>query len=240
MKLFFSYFKSYTLQAIRNKSALFFTIAFPSALMLLFEHQSGHGLVDRLGTFIVFANYAVQSTMLISFGLKISSMRNSHWNQYLRTLPVKPSIMLLAGILSILLIAFFSLLLINILALFVYHLPLSFLQLSMIFFTCIVGGIPMAILGYGLGYAIKPDSARQVLVILNLCLLFGAFSFPDHGLLSIIRDFVPSYQWMMMGLAPYVKGANIIMPWIWMLGFTLLFYAFANWAYHRSRNLRQS
>ncbi len=122
---------------------------------------------------------------------------------------------------------------------FLLKLNLPFETVAFVFVVALLGGIPMGMLGIGIGTMVNALAARSFLVFINLCLLFGAFIFPDKGILSVVRDFVPTYQWMMITLSHQIPGANRLEPWAWMLGWTVVLYLFMNYAHKRRRDLRQ-
>jgi ABC-2 type transport system permease protein len=239
MKLLFHYIKINLLQLFRNRSAAFFSIAFPVLLVLVFGHRTGNTEITRIGAMIVFCNYAVQTSTFLSLGLSVSAERSSDWMIYLKTLPAKPHSQFIGLIVSKLVAAFISLILVVLSLYFIAKIHPSIDLLFIIIIAAFLGGIPMALLGIALGYRVNPAAARGIMVFLNLSLLFGAFAFPQQGTWSFIRDFVPSYQWMMISLSHVEPTANSILPWVWLIGWTMVFYAFAVWSHHARRDLRR-
>lgn len=240
MKLLSSYIKINLLQLFRNRSAAFFSIAFPVLLVVVFGHHIGNTAVTQIGAMIVFCNYAVQTSTFLSLGMSISAERNSDWMIYLKTLPAKTYSHFFGLIVSKLVAAFISLILVILALYYLAHIHPSFHLLMIIIVAAFLGGIPMALLGIALGYRVNPEAARGVMVFLNLCLLFGAFAFPQQGAWSWVRDFVPSYQWMMISLSHLESTANPVTPWFWLMGWTVVFYGLAVWAYHTRRDLRRA
>jgi len=244
VKLLFSYFKIYTLGIFRNKQAAFFTILFPAILLLLFGkqeyvNQAGNN-TNQIAVLAVYCLYAAQSVALMSLGIGISNNRNSDWSLYLRTLPVGPGVNFTGLLFSTAARAFISVLVVLLIGVFYVGSQLSLPTLAFIVVVAMLGTIPMGLLAIGLGYLINAESGRSVFVIINLMLLFGSFSLPATGFFSYVRDFIPSYQWVSVVVNQYVPTANAVIPWLWMLGFTVLFYFFASWSYQRQRNTRFS
>lgn len=242
MKLILMYFKISLVAVMRNRQAAFFTIMFPALLLLMFGHQDhvSNTAANHIAVLAIYGNYAVQSVALMSFGISLSNDRNSAWTLYLRTLPVAPGMMFAGRILSLVVRALLSLIIVLLLGVFLLNLSVSLASFLLILLIAMVGAIPMALLAIAVANLVNPESARSVFVILNLGLLFGSFSVSATGLLGYVRDIIPSYQWAAMVLNQYLPNANAWAPWLWMAGFTVLFYFFALYAYQRSRNLRAS
>lgn len=242
MNLLMAYTKTSFLATFRNKQAAFFSILFPVVLLLIFGSQDhiGGGLVNRIAIMAVYANYAAQSVAFLSLGIGISAERNSDWNLYLRTLPVNPGTIFLGKIFSRIALMIISLILILSIGTLFFQFNLGLLTLSYIFIIAVIGAIPMALLGIAVAYWVEPESARFVFVIMNLGLLFGSFALSSHGIAATLKQFIPSYQWMMMTVSHYSAGSNQLTPWLSMAAFSALFYWLAKKSYSRQRNLRFS
>lgn len=240
MKLLTSYIKINLLQLLRNRSAAFFSIAFPVLLVLVFGHRIGNTAVTQIGAMIVFANYAVQTSTFLSLGMSVSAERNSDWMIYLKTLPAKPYSQFIGLITSKLVAAFISLMLVVLCLYFIGHIHPALSLLAVIVLAAFLGGIPMSLFGIALGNRVNPEAARGVMVFINLCLLFGAFALPQQGVWSWVRNFVPSYQWMMISLSHLMPESNPLVPWFWLLGWTLFFYGLAIWSHKAKRDLRKA
>jgi ABC-2 type transport system permease protein len=240
MNLIYAYSKIYTLQLFRNRSSAFFQIFFPVILVLVFGRHAHGTEIAQTAVLIVFANYAVQTSTFLSLGLSVSAERSSNWTIYLKTLPAKHSVQFAGLIISKLVAAVISLTLVVLGCFFILDLNVSIPLLLFIFLVAFLGGIPMSLLGIGMGNIVNAQAARGVMVFINLSLLFATFAFPDKGWLSILREFIPSYQWMMITLSHIIKKQNEITPWLWMLGWTLVIYLFALWSHRRKRDLRHS
>ena len=237
MKLLSAYVELNLLSTLRNRSAFFFNLIFPLILYLAFGHSYGHTRIAQIGGLVVFANYAVQTVFLISLGMSISTKRSSDWTLYLRTLPARSSIMISSMVIEKLFTALISLFLVIIASILLHGLNLSLLGYFYLIFSALIGGIPFAFLAIAIGYRFNPDAVRPLLVFLNLGLLFAAFVFPAHGWLSIGRIISPTYHWMNT-VMNHFSNANMLTPWLWMIGYGVIFYLLAIWSYRSRRNLR--
>ena len=238
MSLLSVYTKMSILSMVRNRSAFVFGIIFPVVLFLLFGHYDIKSRFDQIGSFVVFCNYAVQTVFFLSLGMTISMRRSSEWTVYLRTLPASPVVGMLGVVIEKSLSAFASLLLVIIANVAIYGMILSWQMTLYLILAAMLGGIPMAFLGIAIGYKVNPDSARSVFVFVNLALLFSAFAIPDHGLWVYLQMIVPAHHWARIVMSHYEAGDPQFLPWVWMLGYTLLFYCLALWSYTKRKNLR--
>jgi hypothetical protein len=209
----------------RNYSTAFFTLLFPAFLLLITGHQGKMGDTSKLGTFVVFCNYAVQCVVFQYLGINIAQEKSSMWTKYLQSLPINRCLGYIGKAIAILLASLLSLLFVIALVAILSDLELSFMQYLWIIFSALIGGIPMVFLAIAIGNIISAGAARSVFVLLNLALLFGAFSIPDHGYWNYLRNITPSFQWLQLGISQLsFYQINKIFPWLWMSGFTVIFF----------------
>ena len=167
-----SYFKIYFLNTMRNTPALFFTLIFPPLMLLITSHEWGTSRLDKIGGFVVFLNYSVQTVALMLLGMGVSQEKNSEWSKYLRTLPVSASTMVAGRIMHTLFLSLINLVIVSLVGIFVLSIPVTFVELSYFCGIALLGGIPMALMGMTIGYAANPESSRSIFTLLNLLLLF--------------------------------------------------------------------
>ncbi len=224
------YLKIYTLELIRNKSAAFFTIIFPTILLLLFSKNVPPTENAQWSMLISLANYAVQCAMLQALGMGIAFSNHRKWSEYVKILPASGIYSVIGRVLAMLLFAMLSLLLVLIAGIFWMAFTVSYLKLSIVFFVALAGGIPMGILGFYLGKMISPAAARSLFVLINIALFFAAFCFPDHGWLSFVRTFIPSYQWLTLSYDLAMKHSLDYLSLIGLAGYTATFFVLAVYA----------
>ena len=240
MRLVYVYTKMSVLNLLRNKSALIFGIIFPVMFYLLFGNYKIDTKFDQIGSFVVFCNYAVQTVMFLSLGMSISLRRSSEWTIYLRTLPAPAYASILGVIIEKGISALVGLLLVIIASISFYGMLISWKMTLYTLFAAILGGIPMGFLGVALGYRVSADSGRSVFVFCNLMLLFSAFAIPNHGWWIYLNTLVPAHHWARIVMSHYEAGDPQILPWVWMAGYTVLFYFLAQWSYQTRKDLRKS
>jgi hypothetical protein len=219
MKLTLEFAKAYTRELMRNHSAFFFTLLFPSILWIIFGNAGRGDQSTHLSSFIIYCNFAVQTVMLQSLGIAVSIARASSWRDYLQTLPATPLPRIVGRVLSSLLVALLSVMLIIVTNYFQRGMVFSFTQTTLIALCALLGSIPMALFAVWLGNLLNPQAARSGFVCLNTLLLFATLSFSTPSFWKVI---IPSYQWLQFSLA-VVTQANFLLPLAWLTGYTIFF-----------------
>lgn len=240
MSLIPIYAKMSILDVMRNKSAFFFGILFPVILFLMFGQYDIKSQFDQIGSLVVFANYAVQTVFIQSLGMQISMRRSSEWTIYLRTLPVSSSVLMIALIIEKSISALLSLSLVILANIAIHGMLISWTMTLYLILGAMIGGIPMAFLGIAIGNKTSPDLARNACVFVNLALLFSAFALPSSGFWNYVKLVVPAHHWARIVMSHFEAGDPQILPWIWMLGYGILFYGLAIWSYKTRKNLRNA
>ena len=223
-ELSMEYTKCHIKELTRNYSAAFFTLFFPAILLQLFSHSSPSSTqASNMMIYIIYCNYAVQTVMLQALGITVSAARKNLFTDYIKTLPVSTLPSTVGRILSSLCFAFFSLSVV-ILVFYLNHLSDFSFKSHLIVCSCaLLGGIPMAMIAIFLGNVLNPAASRSVFVLLNLLLLFGSYVLSDHGVIGLLRESIPSYQWLLFS-TDTLTGKTPMYPLLWMLGYTVLFY----------------
>jgi len=223
MQLAKSYFKFYFLGTIRNTPALFFSLIFPVVMLLLTAHQWGTSREAKIEAFVVFLNYSVQTVSFMLLGMGVSIEKNSEWSKYKRTLPAPASTMVVGRLMHTLFLCCINLVTISLVGIFILSIPIQIPELFYFFAIALLGAIPMALMGMTIGYASSPESSRSIFTLLNLLLLFGAFSLPGSGIFSYVRQAIPTYQLTQLSLNIILPNVNVISPLVCLAVYTVLF-----------------
>lgn len=221
--LAFKYFKIYFISTLRNPPALFFTLIFPPLMLLITSHQWGVEHESQLESLMVFCNYSVQTVAFMLLGMGVSLEKNGAFSQYLRTLPVGRAPMLFGRLLHTLGLAALNLVIVGCVGAFVLGIPVTLAQYYYFSVVAFVGAIPMAMMGMSIGYMASPESSRSIFTLLNLLMLFGAFSLPATGVFSIVREGVPTYQWLRLSQKMIDPQISILGPVVCLCLYTLVF-----------------
>lgn len=240
IKLIGAYVKLYGLEIFRNRSAVFFILVFPALFMLMVgqgNHQADGGLT-YIASFVVFCNYAVQTVSLQAMGMRIAESRHADWTLFVKCLPSSVLVQICGRIIAMLILALLSLLIMIVAANEFFHVALTCRQVLWIAMVALAGGVPMGLLAIAIGYRVNPVAARSVFVIVNLGLVFAGYALPSAGFVGEIRQFVPTYQWMLLGLSYIKPDISVVMPALNMLGFTVISFVLAVWSYRCQKDIR--
>jgi len=228
------YIKMYSLEFLRNKSAVFFTIMFPSILLLLFSRSLPSAPEARWFMLASVINYGVQSAMFQTMGMGIAFSRQKKWIDYLTFLPVSNAYTIWGRVLSMLIVAFVSIIFVVLVGMFSLSIQFTFSAVGIMLFVGLLGGIPMGLLASYLGNMINAHTARSAFVIINLLLFFAAFSLPDKGWLAIFKTFIPSYQWLSISYGWAIEHAINYFCLFGFIGYTMTFYFLASYGNKKS------
>lgn len=201
MALACSYFRLYFLNTLRNPPALFFTLLFPPLIFALMAPQWGHQPQDKILPFAVFMNYGVQTVALMLLGMGVTQEKNGYWARYVRTLPAPLSAMIWGRFLHALTLASGNMLSVTLMGLFVFGIPITFIQLASLWGVALAGALPMALMGITIGYAANTESSRSIFTLLNLLLLFFALQTTQSGFVLFLQHLLISYQWRVLALS---------------------------------------
>ena len=216
-------------------------------LPILFFTFFGLPLVNRtlpdgtnLGAFILasFAAYAVGSIMVFSFGIGVATERAMRMDVLIRATPLPPGIYILAKVVTALLFALVSLVI-----LIAYGIVVGGIRedlsvwISMIA-RLLAGSLPFIGLGFAIGYLTGPNAAPAVANLIYLPLAFASGYFlPLNQLPAFIRrvaPYLPTYHYAQLAWSAVGRRSEpLLTSLLWVAGYSILFLAIAVWAYQR-------
>jgi ABC-2 type transport system permease protein len=219
-------------------------ISFAMPLMLfLFFGLPARGVpylpgVD-LGTFMLasFGAYAVSSVMVFNYGITIALDRGQKVDVLMRASPLPGGIYLLARTITALALGLVGLLVLFGVAI-VTGIELPAATWFDMGLRLMVGAVPFIGLGFALAYLLSPSAAPAVANLLFIVIAFGSGmliridQMPDF--MAAVAPFLPTYHYAQ--LAWGAIGAATEDTFVsagWLLGFTVLFFGVATWAYRR-------
>ncbi len=187
------------LKSLRAPEFILPTLAMPVAFYLLFAVAMGTGNTGAgemmLATFGVFA---VMGPAIFGFGAGVATERERGWLQLKRAAPAPAFNFILAKILSTMIFAGFSLILLYVAARYAAGVELPRDTWARLMGLHLVASIPFAFLGLTLGFLFSANGAVAIANILFLALAalgglwLPVFLFPD--VLQRVATFLPSYH----------------------------------------------
>jgi ABC-2 type transport system permease protein len=240
MKLVLLHTRAAVLELLRYPAFSVPTLAFPALFFLLFVAPRSDADPDLL--LASFAGFAVLAVAFFQFGVGIAGERESPWERFMRTLPLRARVRFTARVVSAALFGLGSAALVVVVALATTAASLPPARWAGLGAALTLGGIPFALLGIALGYWASPRSALPLANILYLVLSFlGAlWTTPAHlpHSLAGLSPFVPTRQFgnVLWGAAE----GHLWRPrdWLLLLAWAGVFAALAAWGYRRDEGRR--
>ena len=199
------------MQLLRYPSYSLPTLALPALFMLLFGRRLTAGEPERL--LAGFAATAVLMVTFFQFGVGIAASRTTPWEIYLRTLPVGAGRRLAARVLSALVFAGASVVVVSVVGLGVFDARPGIARYAALMLGLVLGGIPFALLGIALGYWFSPRAALPAANLVYLPLAIGGALW--HRLddapraADVASQFLPTRSWIEV-LAPLSTGDGAV------------------------------
>jgi ABC-2 type transport system permease protein len=242
MKLALRHAGAMTLELVRFPAYVVPTLLLPTVFFLFFVPTGPRDAATaRMATF---AGFAVIGVAFFQFGVGIAADRVSPWESYLRTLPVGPAVRLAARLLSAALFAIATAALLVSTALVVSGASLSAGRWAGLAVALLLGTIPFAFLGIGLGYWAPARAALPLANLLYLVLAYagGLWTRPS-GLPAAVRGvsrFLPTRA-LADGLVTVVVAGSVAWrAWATLSFFSVVFAALAVAGYRRDEGRRFS
>jgi ABC-2 type transport system permease protein len=240
VRLTLVYARALTFELLRYPAYSVPTLAFPAVFFLLFVASRG----DRNPTLLLasFAGFAFLAVAFFQFGVGIAAERETPWERFLRTLPVRARVRLAARLLSGTVFGLASAGLVALTAVATTDAHLPPVRWAGLVLALVVGAVPFALLGIALGYWASPRGALPVANILYLVLAFagGLWTTPARlpSSVAAVSPLVPTRQFgeVLWGAA---RG-RLWQPreWLLLLAWGAAFALLAGWGYARDEGRR--
>ncbi len=242
MRLVLLHARAATLELLRYPTFSVPTLAFPALFFLLFVAPRPDREANPTLLLASFAGFAVLGVSFFQFGVGIAAERESPWERFARTLPVRVRVRFAARVLSAALFGLASAALVAVTALATTKADLPALRWLALAGALAVGAVPFALLGIALGYWASPRSALPTANVLYLVLAFlGAlWTTPEHlpGAVTGISPVVPtrSFGNVLWGAA----SGHLWRPrdWLLLVAWSAVFAGLAVWGYRRDEGRR--
>jgi ABC-2 type transport system permease protein len=231
-----------TLELLRYPTFSVPTLAFPALFFLLFVAPRSDPDVDPTLLLASFTGFAVLGVSFFQFGVGIAAERESPWEQFVRTLPVRVRVRFAARVLSAALFGVASAACVVAAALLTTEARLTPPRWIALAAALVLGALPFALLGITLGYWASPRGALPIANVLYLVLAFlGAlWTTPRHlpGSVAGISPLVPTRQFgnVLWG----ATSGHVWRPrdWLLLLAWSVVFGGLGAWGYRRDEGRR--
>jgi ABC-2 type transport system permease protein len=232
----------------RNPAAVFFTVAFPVILLLIFATVFGDQTIDVAGGIEITTYYvpaiitlAVVSSTMQTLAMSLVIAREEGRLKRGRGTPMPPWVFIVGRIGNSIVVATLMLALVAVLGKVLYGVPIPWARAPELFVVLVVGAASFCCLGIALTAAIPSQDAAAPIVnalLLPLYFLSGVF-IPDDELPSGVIDFAnhfPIRPFFQAFFDAYIPGSGPALAWdhlavvaIWGVGGLLLAIRFFRW-----------
>lgn len=230
------YLRLEIVRALRDRRFLFFTLAFPVGLFLLFsnifatpgETDSATGLAVAQYMMIAFGSYGAIGAALNATGPRLAMELDSGWLRQLRVTPLAAWKVITVRIATALLLALPSLALVALTAALTQDVRLPAGRWAALLAVLTVATLPFAALGTLVGATVKADTAQPATLMLYIPMaVVGGLWVPVEQLPGFLRTLSPwtpanrmaELGWDLVGgHAPSAAAVAVLAAWTAGLG----------------------
>jgi ABC-2 type transport system permease protein len=215
------------------------TLLFPTLFFVLFGLPNDH-VAHRLLT-ASFAAYAVMTVAFFQFGVGIAGERESPWEAYQRTLPVRARTRFAGRVAAALVFATLAAGLLLAVAVATGFAHLGGREWARFLAALAAGAVPLALFGIALGYWVPARAALPVANIVYLVCAYAGGLWTGPRLPSaaaLVSPFTPTRQWAEVLWAAVSDRPWAAVHWLALAGFACAFSLLAAWGYRRDEGRR--
>ena len=225
-----TYLRLELVRTYRNVRYLLFTLGIPVALFLVlggaFQGQQVLGVSGQTWYMVNMALFGATGAVL-GVGARIAVERDAGWNRQLRLTPLPPQAYVLGKLLTGMLLALPSLLLVCAAGFLTGHVHLGVTQWAEILGLSWLALLPMSAVGVGLGYLSRGDAAQAVNGgVVMLMSMFGGIWFPIDASspqwLQSVAHAMPTYWITQIARAPITSSWPTVGGWLVLGAWTLV------------------
>ena len=191
-----------------------------------------------------FAIFAALGVAFFQFGVGIANDRESPWEQFAHVLPVSPGTRFAGNALSAVTFAIVVVAVLIVVALALTDAARPIVSWLRMLVAVFLGAVPMALLGIAIGYWSPPKAALPIANIIYVALSFGGglFILPSGmpTFLNSISTVLPTRQIGELAWSAVLGHPWSIQPWLWLVGYSVLFGVIAAAGYRRDEGARYS
>ncbi|MCX6405973.1 MAG: ABC transporter permease [Propionibacteriales bacterium] len=233
------------LEAVREPVVIVSTVAFPALVLLCFvvpqRTVAGDASAATAATGQV-ALFSIVSVCLFTYGAGIAEDRTRPFDTFLRSLPAGAVPQLVARIATGVVLSALGLLVVGLIAAFLTEATVPWGRLPLVGLTLLGCGVPFLVIGFAIGYGLRPKAALAVAqaVLFPLAFLGGLFVPPETfpSWLDTASQGTPTRAARDLVVAT-MTGSDVDATWLLvLLAWTLAGAAITGWAYRRDEGRR--
>jgi ABC-2 type transport system permease protein len=225
-----TYLRLEVIRTYRNVRYLIFTLGIPVVLFLLiggaFKGNPVFGVSGQTWYMINMATFGALGAVL-GVGARIAIERDAGWNRQLRLTPLPPQSYVIGKLVTGMLLALPSLLLVCAAGYLTGLVHLSGTQWAEVIGLGWLALLPMSVVGVGLGYLSRGDSAQAVNGgVIMLMSMFGGVWFPIDATapqwLQSVAHVMPTYWITQIARAPITSNWPTVGGWVVLGAWTVV------------------
>ena len=192
------------------------------------------------------AVYSVANVMIFSFGISVATERGMKMDLLMRATPMPAWVYLLSKCIVALAFAAMTLVVLFPFAYLAGGVRLDAAVWATLAYRVLLGSVPFIALGFAIGYLSGPNSAVAVINLIYLPTAFASgLFFPKQLLPSFIQSISPYLPLHFFGQLGWdAIGAktdeSVTTDWLYLVGYGVVFFAIALWAYRREESRKFS
>lgn len=216
-------------RSYRNARYMLFTLGIPLVLFLVIGNAWNTNIGGGSGQTWYMVNMGMFGSMgaVLGVGARIAVERDAGWNRQLRLTPLPALAYVVGKVVTGMLLALPALLLVDLAGALSGNVHLTALQWTEVVGLGWISVLPLAVVGVGVGYAARGDSAQAVNGgLVMLMALFGGLWFPIDGSapqwLQSVAHVMPTYWITTITRAPISHQWPAAGGWLVLLAWALV------------------
>jgi ABC-2 type transport system permease protein len=228
---------------LRNVALSVVTLVMPIVLFAFIATSNAgqqYGAGSTYGAYFLasMAAYAVSAVMIFNFGATVAVDRGQRVDRLIRVAPVPPQIYLAARVITALIYALVALALLFAYAALVAGVRMDPENWLILAASLLVGSFPFIALGFAIAYLAGPNAAVAIANITYLVLAFASGIFMPFdslpGFIQAIAVYLPTYHYAQLAWGAVGVAAEApLVAFAWLIGYGVVLFAIAGWAYRR-------
>jgi ABC-2 type transport system permease protein len=232
---------------LRQPAVSLIAIILPVLLYLLFglPHASqAYTSTVSMGAYMLvgLGAYGVGLIMVFTFGATVAMDRGQKNDLLMRATPMPPAVDIAARGLVAIVFAMITLMVLFAVAIVagVRLQPATWLAIMT---YLVAGSLPMLGLGLAVAYLISPNAAVAIVNVIYMLLAFASgFLVPMSQLPNLVQQvagYLPTYHYGQLAWSAIgVSSESVVVSAAWLVGYAVVFFGLALWAYRRDASRR--
>ena len=227
---------------VREPTALFFSIVMPvgffAILVNLWGNESAGSVPAGTSMLATFGTFGLLSVLMFNPGVQVADDRERGWLRAKRVSATPLPVSLAAACIAAVPYAIGVLTAMSLTSLVVGTFDMSMFTWLRMVTVMVVGGLPFALFGLGVGLLASPNASAAILnAVMIPSVIASGLMFPLEMLPDVFADIapmLPPYHVSQLGLAQ-IEGGPVLVHVVMLALFAAVAAVFAGFAYRRTR-----